>query len=86
MHHLAGTAVCGGGNGEPAENLEVARKYLQAIDRGATGAELRNFFTSDVVLEEFPNRIAPLGKGAAWLKHWRGRNGAKRLCPAKSIR
>jgi ketosteroid isomerase-like protein len=74
------------GMGESAENLEVARKYLQAIERGATGAELRSFFTSDVVLEEFPNRVVPLGKRRGLAEALEGRNGPKRLCPAKSIR
>jgi hypothetical protein len=41
--------------GEPAGNLEIARKYLQALERGETGAALGSFFAPDVVLEEFPN-------------------------------
>jgi ketosteroid isomerase-like protein len=43
------------------------------------GAELRSFFTSDVVLEELPNRVVPLARGAAWLKHWRGRERGKKI-------
>jgi ketosteroid isomerase-like protein len=38
--------------------LEIARTCLQAIERGATGAELAAFYTDDVVQEEFPNRLA----------------------------
>jgi ketosteroid isomerase-like protein len=41
--------------GEPADNLEIARRYLQALERGDTGEELSRFFAPDVVLEEFPN-------------------------------
>jgi ketosteroid isomerase-like protein len=48
--------------GEPASNLEIARKYLQAIERGQTGEALSHFFAPDVVLEEFPNRLTPQGK------------------------
>lgn len=45
---------------EPA-NLEAARRYLAAIERGATGDELAAFFTPDVVQREFPNRLLPAG-------------------------
>lgn len=44
-----------------AGNLAGARRYLQAIGRGATGAELREFFAPDVVFEVFPNRRSPKG-------------------------
>jgi ketosteroid isomerase-like protein len=47
---------------EPAGNLEIARGYLQALGRGETGAALSSFFAPDVVLEEFPNLLTPLGK------------------------
>src|SRR5260370_3571994 len=48
--------------GEPAgnDNLETARRYLQALERGETGAALRNFLAPDV--EAFPNRLRPLGE------------------------
>jgi ketosteroid isomerase-like protein len=48
--------------GEPAGNLGIARRNLQALERGDTGAALSSFFASDVILEEFPNRLTPLGK------------------------
>jgi hypothetical protein len=48
--------------GEPAGNLEIARRYLQALERGETGAALREFFAPHVVLEEFPNLLTPFGK------------------------
>ena len=48
--------------GEPAGNLGIARRYLQALERGETGAALKEFLAPDVVLEEFPNLLTPLGK------------------------
>jgi ketosteroid isomerase-like protein len=50
--------------GDPAGivNLETARRYLQALERGETGAALRDFFAPDVVFEAFPNRLRPLGE------------------------
>src|SRR5467141_4951886 len=48
--------------GEPANNLEIARRYLQALEQGAAGAELSKFFAPDVLLEEFPSLLTPLGK------------------------
>lgn len=43
------------------ENLDRARRYLEAIEAGATGDELGCFFAPDVVQEEFPNRFVPQG-------------------------
>ena len=48
--------------GEPANNLEIARRYLQALEQGAAGAELSKLFSPDVLLEEFPSLLTPLGK------------------------
>jgi ketosteroid isomerase-like protein len=45
-----------------ASNLEIAREYLRAIERGATGDALARFFAPDVVHEEFPNRLSPNGR------------------------
>ena len=42
-------------------NLDVVRRYLAAIEAGATGDALAAFFTPDVVQEEFPNRLVPGG-------------------------
>jgi ketosteroid isomerase-like protein len=42
-------------------NLEVAREYIHAIERGATGDVLARFFTPDVTITEMPNRVAPHG-------------------------
>jgi ketosteroid isomerase-like protein len=42
-------------------NVETARRYLNAIERGATGDTLAEFFTPNVVQEEFPNRLMTHG-------------------------
>ncbi len=39
-------------------NLEIARAYLKAIE---DRADAHRFFASDVVQEEFPNRLVPNG-------------------------
>ena len=44
------------------DNLAIARRYLEAIEHGAEGAALAEFFTKDVVQEEFPNRLSPIGQ------------------------
>jgi ketosteroid isomerase-like protein len=56
--------IRGGPKGKPAgnDNLEMARNYLRALEQGETGTALSRFFAPDVVLEEFPNRLTPLGK------------------------
>jgi ketosteroid isomerase-like protein len=43
------------------DNLAIARRYLEAIENGAEGSALAEFFTKDVVQEEFPNRLQPIG-------------------------
>ena len=43
------------------DNLVIARRYLEAIESGAEGGTLAEFFTKDVVQEEFPNRLSPIG-------------------------
>lgn len=43
------------------DNLAIARRYLEALENGAEGGELSEFFTKDVVQEEFPNRLSPIG-------------------------
>ena len=46
---------------ERKSNLEIARDYLRAIEKGATGDALARFFAPDVKHEEFPNRLSPRG-------------------------
>ena len=48
--------------GQSVGNLDIARRYLQALERGETGAALKKFLAPDVVFEEFPNLLTPLGK------------------------
>jgi ketosteroid isomerase-like protein len=43
------------------DNLAIARRYLEAVESGAEGSALADFFTKDVVQEEFPNRLEPIG-------------------------
>jgi len=43
------------------ENVATARRYLAAIESGATGDALAAFFTPDVVQLELPNRLVPNG-------------------------
>jgi ketosteroid isomerase-like protein len=42
-------------------NLETVRRYLTAIEQGATGAALAAFYAPEVVQEEFPNRLVVNG-------------------------
>ena len=46
---------------ETSENLAIARRYLKAIESGANGDELAQFFSPEVVLEIFPSRFFPNG-------------------------
>src|SRR5262245_552853 len=41
--------------------LEIAKRYRLALEAGAVGDELAQFFSKDVVQEEFPNRLVPNG-------------------------
>jgi ketosteroid isomerase-like protein len=43
------------------DNLTIARRYLEALENGVGGEALAEFFTKDVVQEEFPNRLSPIG-------------------------
>lgn len=44
-------------------NLETARRYLVAIEDGVPFEVLAEFFSPDVIQEEFPNQLVPNG---AW--------------------
>ncbi len=43
------------------DNLAIARRYLEAVENGAEGSALAEFFTKDIVQEIFPNRLQPIG-------------------------
>ncbi len=42
-------------------NLDRARRYIEAVERGVYGDELAAFFTPDVIQEELPNAMTPKG-------------------------
>ncbi|MBV9038605.1 MAG: nuclear transport factor 2 family protein [Acidobacteriaceae bacterium] len=42
-------------------NLQIARQYLKALEEGATGEALAQFFDPEITQEEFPNRLNPKG-------------------------
>jgi ketosteroid isomerase-like protein len=42
-------------------NLEIAKRYLAAVERGTTGADLAAFYTPDAIQEELPNRLLENG-------------------------
>ena len=44
-----------------ADNLAAARRYIAAVQSGATGDALAAFYAEDVVQDEFPNRFTPNG-------------------------
>ena len=41
--------------------IEIVKRYLAALEPGATGDALAAFYADDVVQEEFPNRLLPNG-------------------------
>jgi ketosteroid isomerase-like protein len=45
----------------PTDNLAIAKRYLAAIEQGATGDVLAAFLAPDILHEEFPNRLTPNG-------------------------
>jgi ketosteroid isomerase-like protein len=47
--------------GGTAENLAIARRYIKAVESGATGDELTQFFAPEVVVQIFPSRFFPYG-------------------------
>jgi len=44
-----------------AANLDVAKRYIAGLSSGMGADELGQFYTPDVVQEEFPNRLLPNG-------------------------
>lgn len=43
------------------ETLAFLRRYLAAVEEGATGAELAQFYESSATMREHPNRFSPSG-------------------------
>lgn len=52
------------------DNIEMARRYLRAIEQGADFDVLAGFYTPDVVQREYPNQLVPAGaeRGLAQLR------------------
>jgi ketosteroid isomerase-like protein len=44
-----------------ARNLDTALRYIEGLSSGMGADDLTQFFTPDVVQEEFPNRLLPNG-------------------------
>jgi ketosteroid isomerase-like protein len=60
-----------------SDNLHLARRYLEAIERGGSDDSLA-FFAPDVVQEEFPNRLTRRGYGGTLPPCGRRANAAAR--------
>jgi ketosteroid isomerase-like protein len=43
------------------ENIQRARHYLKALEKGVPFQELSEFYTPDVVQYEYPNQLVPTG-------------------------
>lgn len=43
------------------DNIEFVKRYLSAIEQGVVGEDLKEFYASDVVQVEFPNKLLPDG-------------------------
>jgi ketosteroid isomerase-like protein len=43
------------------DTVTLARRYLEAVEAGATGERLAAFFSAESLQEEFPNRLLPQG-------------------------
>ena len=61
-----------------AANVETALRYINALSSGAGADEIAQFFTPDVIQEEFPNRLLPEGatRDSAALQQGRARGKA----------
>src|SRR5262249_15315854 len=44
-----------------ANNLEIARRYLAAIEAREPPGVIAAFYAEDIIQEEFPNRLLPQG-------------------------
>jgi ketosteroid isomerase-like protein len=42
-------------------NVEFIRRYFDAIEAGVAPEEMAEFFTADVIQEDFPNPLVPRG-------------------------
>jgi len=45
-----------------SSNISRTREYLQAVGAGESFEKVFEFYAPDVVIQEFPNRVAPQGR------------------------
>jgi ketosteroid isomerase-like protein len=55
------TTIPTGPDAAASATLRLIERYLTAIEAGATGAALAQFYDPAVIQEEFPNRLMPNG-------------------------
>ena len=55
------TRIPTGSGAAASATLLLIERYLTAIEQGATGAALAEFYDPAVIQEEFPNRLMPNG-------------------------
>jgi ketosteroid isomerase-like protein len=67
-------------------NLDTARRYLQALENGATGPALAAYFAPGVVQQEFPNRLTPNGATRDLAALLEGAERGKALLAAQTYR
>src|ERR1700758_1209907 len=46
---------------DPSQNLDIAPQYLRAIEAGASGDQMAQFFSPEVIVEIFPSSFFPKG-------------------------
>jgi len=62
----------------PSENLATAKRYIRAIESGASGDELAQLFSPEVVVEIFPSRFFPRAAATTWRAFVPGPSAAKK--------
>jgi ketosteroid isomerase-like protein len=55
------TTIPTGADAAASATLQLIERYLTAIEQGATGAALAQFYDPAAIQEEFPNRLMPNG-------------------------
>jgi ketosteroid isomerase-like protein len=45
----------------PRSNRDIATAYIRALESGASGDAVAEFFSPNIVITEFPNRFTPNG-------------------------
>ncbi len=65
------------------DHLDTIRRYLKAIEKGAF-ADIAGLFTSDIVMEQLPNRIYPNGLRASVSEMAEGFEKGRKLLSAQT--